>query len=1150
MRHDFDSVLWLRDLRHRMLNILLGATIAIGTPGILYSLWRMFSAGGDRQALPAYLGAYLVVLILFLAQRIPDYWRALGILVAIYAFACLSFYLGWLGSGGRVFLMALIVAASVLIGMRAGLISVGLSLLTYGAFGLSYLEGWLTLRPNNPPDSLSAIVIEGIGFGIGVGISLASLSFFHQALNAEAQARRLASEAQTLLEQRAEELNRANQLLDERTRSAEAARQIMEAQTWQSTSLAQLSQIVGGEQDLPTLSERVIRYLCQELKAQVGGLFVAEEDGTLQLMGSHAYLQREQFATRFRPGVGLVGQAALEKKLFTLLKPPSGYRPAVSGLLEIDPVQIVLAPFLYDQHVIGVLELSLLHPLSPAQTEFLVSTLNSIAVAFHTARTRSQVNLLLKQTQEQASALQIREEMLQAVNEELQTQTDNLSASQRQLQEQQAALEESNAELVEQRSALDQQNRGLQAAQQELQRKTEELTRANQYKSEFLANMSHELRTPLNSLLILARLMRDNESGNLTEDQVESAQIIYNSGRDLLALINEILDLSKIEAGQTVFQMSALRPQDLAGSMQAQFAALAKEKGLTFEVQLAPDLPAVFESDQQRVEQILKNLLGNAFKFTEKGQVRLTFESAAGQIAMGVSDSGIGMTPEQQERIFQAFQQADGSTSRKYGGTGLGLTISRNLALNLGGRIVVKSEFGQGSTFTLYLPLKGPLPDPLENPLPSAPALPSAPSLENPLPQLFPDLPAPPFPDDRDRLQPAGKLLLVIEDDPAFARVLYDHAQRKGYQCLVALDGESGLNHARRHRPDAVLLDLKLPGRSGWEALEQLKNSIELRHIPVHILSASDGSPETNTLAALRQGAIGFIQKPVTLEALEHVFEEIGAFLEEIKTLLIVEDDARMRHSLRQLLSSGETKIYDADSGAAALRLLRDQRFDCMILDLSLPDMTGFNLLDQINQREDLQPCPVIVYTGKALSEAENVELLKYTDSIIIKGVRSPERLLHEVALFLHHVGTGLSQEKPPASQPLHQQETALNGKKILVVDDDMRNVFALRRLLSEKGLEVSVARSGAKALELLETQPLVDLVLMDIMMPEMDGYEAMKRIRAQARFQDLPIIALTAKAMQEDRAKCIAAGANEYISKPLDADRLFSLLRVWLYRS
>lgn len=1151
MRPQYDSIHWLRDLRHRMLNILLGITCAVSTPGILYSVWRSLQTG-EWQATLFYTPAYFLVMILLFVRRISDYWRAIGILAGIYGFACLAFYLGWLAGGGRVFLMALIVAASIFVGTRAGVISTVLSLLTYSAFGLAYYQGWLDLRANNSLTSLSVILIEGFGFSICIGITVAALGFFRQALTAETQSTVKASQAQDLLAQRAEELNRANLLLDERNRSAESARQALEAQAWQSASLARLSQMISGEQDLPTLADRVICHLCQELNAQMGGLFVVQENGALQLMGSYGYLQREQFITRFQPGVGLVGQAALEKKMFTLLKPPSGYHPVVSGLVEINPAQIIVAPFLYNQQVIGVMELTLLQPLNVIQNDLLAGTLNLISIAFHTARTRAQVNLLLKQTQEQAHTLKIREEMLQSINQELQTQTQNLSVSQLQLQTKQTALEESNAELVEQRGRLDQQNREMKVAQQELQRKTEELTRANQYKSEFLANMSHELRTPLNSLLILARLLKDNEGGNLTNEQVESAQIIYNSGKDLLELINEILDLSKIEAGRTVFHMEPIHPQELAERMRSQFTALANEKGLRFEIQLNPQLPETFESDQQRIEQILKNLLGNAFKFTEKGYVRLAFEPNAGQIAIHVSDSGIGMSPEQQQRVFQAFQQADGSTSRKYGGTGLGLTISRNLATNLGGSIVVTSELGHGSTFTLYLPLKDPIASG------KSPADHSAPVISSPIsaPRTEPDailvpLPTPPFPDDRDQLPSNARLLLVIEDDLQFAKILYDYAQQKGYKCLVALDGEAGFEHARRYHPDAILLDLKLPGRSGWEVLGQIKQSGELRHIPVHILSAGDGSPNDNSaLTALREGAIGFLSKPVTLDDLEHVFQGFNDFLtQDNKTLLIVEDDPRMRHSIRQLLGSNDARIYDADSGASALQMLSSQHFDCMVLDLMLPDMSGIELLDQIQQRQDIQRCPIIVYTGKALTEAENTELLKYTDSIIIKGGRSPDRLLHEIAIFLHHVDANLPEEKRPVDLPQKPSRISLDGKRILVVDDDMRNAFALRQVLREKNAEVSIARSGAKALEYLNSPFQVDLVLMDIMMPEMDGYETMQRIRSQARFRNLPMIALTAKAMPEDRAKCIAAGANDYIAKPVDTDQLFSLLQVWLYR-
>jgi CheY-like chemotaxis protein len=942
------------------------------------------------------------------------------------------------------------------------------------------------------------------------------------------------------------------------TASAESARteafsaqSALQAKLDEINAISKIDEALRGEQELVTLAQNTLRRLCQLLNAQMGAIFVREGE-TLRMVGSHAYNQRKSVANRFLLGEGLVGQAAFEKRPIIITQAPDDYISVTSGLLELVPSYIQALPFLRDEQVIGVLELASLEKFNPGQSALLEKALESIAIAFSTTQARTQIDTLLQQTRQQAQELRVREEELKAINEELQAQAENLRASQNKLRKQQEDLETANGELEErtatlqeQRAVLDQQNRELTAAQVELERQAEELKAANKYKSEFLANMSHELRTPLNSLLILSRMFAKNEEGNLTSDQVESAKIIYNSGFDLLSLINEILDLSKVEAGRMTFHFEAMPLEGLAQDMRTVFEHMAKEKNLEFDVSLEAGLPDVIETDQQRVEQVVKNLLSNAFKFTEKGGVSLRIEPAGGMVAIRVKDSGIGMTPDQQQRVFEAFQQADGSTSRKYGGTGLGLTISREMASKLGGSIGLESELGKGSTFTLYLPLQRPPEgtEPAPGPVPAA-VQPGPPAPRDPVTAVSSSQPAAPG-DDRAEIKKGDKVLLVIEDDADFAKVLFDYAHKKAFKCLLAGDGESGLKLAALQPPDAILLDLKLPGMSGWEVLDTLKNDASLRHIPVHILSALD-----ETLDAYKHGALGFLSKPINQEGLESVFGKIGEFLARgIKSLLLVEDDSNLRHSVRQLLGGGDVKISEAARGAEALGLLRENRFDCMILDLTLPDMTGFELLNRINQDETVLKCPVIVYTGQALTEEENAQLLKYANSVIIKGVKSPERLLDETALFLHRVVADMPEDKRETIRRLHDRDAVFSGKQILVVDDDMRNAYALSRLLTERGLRVLIARSGAKALETLETTPEIDLVLMDIMMPEMDGYETMQRVRAQVKFKNLPILALTAKAMKGDLEKCIAAGANDYLSKPIDAERLFSMLRVWLYR-
>jgi CheY-like chemotaxis protein len=923
---------------------------------------------------------------------------------------------------------------------------------------------------------------------------------------------------------------------------AENTRQTIQPEAWQAIAQAALSQAMSGDQDLPSLSANIIRQLCLSLEAPVGALYLlGDGDTAYVLTGSYAFTHRKHTRNRFKPGEGLVGQAALEQKMITFSNVPPDYMPTASALVQIAPRHIVSAPFTANGQTLGVIEIGLINPLTPIQTEFLERALASISSAVHTHRTRAQVNQLLLQTQEQAASLQSREEALKAINEELRAQSESLRHSQAQLREQQSVLETTNAELEEQRSILDQQNRELKTAQQELQERTNELMAANKYKSVFLANMSHELRTPLNSLLILARILAANEEGNLTPEQVESARIIHQSGSDLLELINEILDLSKVEAGRMTFNLGAVWLRGLAENMRQVFAHIAQEKGIPFEVVVASDLPETIQTDQQRVEQIIKNLLSNAFKFTEQGSVGLVIELDSGRVAIRVRDTGIGMTPEQQKLVFEAFRQADGSTSRKYGGTGLGLTISRELAARLGGQITLQSELGAGSVFSLLLPLNAPVGESPSIAKSSQPDDAAAPQTA-----LAPGYlaPSPHAQDDRNALEKGDKLLLVVEDDPSFAKILHEYAHKKGFKVLLTETGEQAMTLAREYHPDAILLDLKLPGIDGWQVLDVLKDDSSLRHIPVHILSAQE-----ETLDAYKRGALGYLTKPISAEGLEAVFDKISDFLKrEIKNLLLVEDESALRYGVRQLLSGGDIQITEAGSGQAALEALRSQRFDCMILDLNLPDMSGFDLLNTINLDRTIQQCPVIVYTGQELTEKENAELLRYANSVIIKGVKSPERLLDETALFLHRVVADLPKEKQRTILHLHSNEAIFKDKQILIVDDDMRNAFAVSRLLNDKGMKASIARSGAKALEMLADNPHFSLVLMDIMMPEMDGYETMQRIRALKFNNDIPIIALTAKAMKGDRERCLEAGASDYLSKPVDVDRLFSMLRVWLY--
>jgi CheY-like chemotaxis protein len=945
-----------------------------------------------------------------------------------------------------------------------------------------------------------------------------------------------------------------------------------ERRIWQASGQSGLGDQMRGELAIPDLAQNVITYLCRYLEAQIGALYFSE-NGDLKLVGSYAYTKRKSLSDRFQVGEGLVGQAAMEKQPITISDVPDDYIRIQSGLGESPPHHILVIPFIYEDRVDGVIELGRFAEWTDAQVAFLESVTENVAIAFQVAQARARTMELLEETQRQAEVLQAQTEELQAqteeleaqqeelrqANEELEEQTQALRESERRLQVQQEELQATNEELTEktklleqQRTAVERRNQELQIAQEELERRAEELAVASKYKSEFLSNMSHELRTPLNSMLILAHMLCDNEEGNLTEGQVESAQVIYDSSQDLLALINDILDLAKVEAGRLERHLESVTLADVLKGIERDFAPVAGEKGLEFQTRLLAEegegLPETVHTDRQRLEQILKNLLSNAFKFTPEGSVTVTVHrpeagvdlsrsglDPAQTVAFSVADTGIGIAPEHHRTIFEAFQQVDGSISREYGGSGLGLSISRELARLLGGEIGLQSTLGEGSTFTLYVP---------ETP----PELPPAPVLsvdgtavaEEPKPA-----PSVTVPDDRDDLTEGDQVLLVVEDDDRFAKVLYDFGKERGFKVLVAPTGEAGLRLARAHTPAAVILDLKLPGISGWDVLARLKDDPDTRHIPVHIMSV-----EEKTLDAYRRGAMSYLSKPVEPADMERAFDALQTFLDrDVKILLIVEDDAATRRGLHQLIGNGDVECVEAETAQAALELLQEQRVDCMILDLRLPDMSGFELLDRLETEKMLHKPPVIVYTGKELTREENKHLIKYADTVIVKGIKSEERLLDETALFLHRVVADLPPGKQQIIRHLHDRDAAFEGKRILLVDDDVRGSFALSKLLTEKGLDVEIATDGQKALHLLAAQPDVDLVLMDVMMPVMDGFETTQRIREQPQFRKLPILALTAKAMKGDQEKCLAAGANDYISKPVDVDRLFSMLRVWLYR-
>ena len=951
-----------------------------------------------------------------------------------------------------------------------------------------------------------------------------------------------------------------------------------EVNRWLVEGAAEVSDRLHGQHDLLTLAHNIMEVLVEVIDAQAAAFYLAQDQDTLLLLKAYGADEAVTARPMIARDHGIIGRALHQGKALVVNELPPGYLKISSGLGETEAAGVVIAPIYFENQLLAVIELGRHRPFTAREEQLLDRVMENIGVAIHTTEARLEVARLLETTQEQSEKLQVQQEELQQTNEELQEQARTLSVSEEQLQTQQEELRVSNEELEERSKALSAKNeeiefanQGLVRARLELEEKAGALELSGRYKSEFLANMSHELRTPLNSILILSQLLAANKETNLLPKQVEFAATIHNSGADLLNLINEVLDLSKIEAGRMEINPEEITLDNMLVSLLAPFRPLAEQKKIGLALVREEDAPAVIFTDEARLLQVLKNLLSNSFKFTEQGAVDFT----VGRPAVGalppeladanleeilffrVSDSGIGIPADKLEIVFEAFKQADGTTSRKFGGTGLGLSISRELARFLGGVLTVESEEGKGSAFTLWLPVR------FNGARPGFTAVPARPPTSQKISRAVParvktlsavSKTAGPPPeeaagkmvrDDRRLLKRDDKSLLIIEDDPAFASLLLDLARDKGYKGLVAEDGETGLHLADYYRPSAVLLDMGLPGINGREVLERLKNSPETRHIPVQFISASDQSADIMQL-----GAIGYLTKPVSVEKLEQVFGRIEKLVERpVKKLLIVEDDLVQRQAIKALIGNGDVVVQEAATGEEAHRLLLAEHFDCIILDLGLGDMSGFDLLTRIKENPEIARIPVVIYTGKELDQEEEERLQQYADSIIIKGARSPERLLDETTLFLHRVEKNLPKEQQAILNTLHDRESSFQGRTILVADDDMRNVFALSSVLEEQGLAIVVAKNGLESLEKLAAHPEINLVLMDIMMPEMDGYEAMRRIRSDPKQRNLPIIALTAKAMRGDRDKCLHAGASDYLSKPIDAGKLVSLLRVWLYR-
>ena len=918
-------------------------------------------------------------------------------------------------------------------------------------------------------------------------------------------------------------------------------------QSWVAAGLNGLSQRIQGDHRLEDLGQLTLEYLAQYLRAAVGAGYVADCNGALTLFGGYA-LPRERLEQRLLPGEGLVGQVARSRQMLHVRDVPAGHLMVSSSTGQSAPTELLLAPAIENGEVFAVIELGFHRPLTEPERTLMERASGILAVAIRAGIDRNRLEALLEETQRQSEELQTQQEELRVSNEELEQQSRILQESQAQMEVQQTELEQTNAHLEAQTQQLEYQREQLLRAQSAMTDKARELELASQYKSEFLANMSHELRTPLNSTLILAKLLSDNKPGNLSAEQVKYAQTIYAAGNDLLALINDILDLSKIEAGQATVSVETVTLSKALQTLIDPLRPLAQEKGLTLTATVAPDAPATLDTDPQRLGQVLKNLLSNALKFTEKGSVALHVSRNPGDtLSFAVKDTGIGIPPHQQELIFEAFRQADGSTHRKYGGTGLGLSISRDLAQLLGGSIHVHSTPGEGSVFTLVLPQK--LAPSSPEAAPAAPLAAAAPA-HTAAPVVAPAASAPAAPPIASPAlrRASARSILVIEDDVRFAQILSDLAGEMDFDCHLAHNAADGLAYAVHSLPSAIVLDVNLPDFSGLGVLDQLKRNPATRHIPVHVVSVADYSQE-----ALGRGAVGYALKPVKRDELVHALQRLEAkFTQNLRRVLVVEDDERQRESVRHLLTNDDVEIVGAGTAAEALAHLRGSTFDCMVMDLNLPDLSGYELLQQMTEQDGVSFPPVIVYTGRALSRDEEQQLRRFSKSIIIKDARSPERLLDEVTLFLHQVESELSAEHRQMLQVARNRETALEGRNVLVVEDDVRNVFALSSILEPTGIHVEIARNGREALQALERagcggHPAIDLVLMDIMMPEMDGYTAMREIRNRPEWRRLPIIALTAKAMKDDQEKCLAAGANDYIAKPLDVEKLLSLVRVWM---
>ena len=961
----------------------------------------------------------------------------------------------------------------------------------------------------------------------------------------------------------------------------------LEQRDWFKEGMAKFFAHFQQHRDFTSVSGAVLGELATLIDARRSAIYRVNQDTPdvrLELCASYAGENPPAF---FAAGEGLVGQCFAEKQRIILREVPSNYLRIASALGAAQPTNLIIQPVIFETQMKAVMELASLRPFTTFELDLIERLAASLGIAFQNIENASHTEDLLRRSQTLTAQLGSQQLILAEKNTALESQAILLRKSEQLLRERQVELTQSNQELEQsneeieqshaeleektnllanQKRELENSHRASEQARAELQAQTRQLTLTSTYKSNFLATMSHELRTPLNSLLILARLLAENGDANLTAKQVQFALTIESSGADLLELINQILDLAKIESGTVELQLGDLTPADLHHAINQQFQHLADAKKLQFEVTLGDGLPSHLHTDVGRFYQVIKNLLSNAFKFTEKGSVKVEVRTvtsgwgranvslthAACVVAITVSDTGIGISKDKQEIIFESFQQADVGTARRFGGTGLGLSISREIATLLGGVLQLESNLGQGSTFTLYLPAKA---DEKtlqsrtvklrETTKPAAPPPPPNEPVSGELSLAQLTLEDPGVRDDRNAIVLSDRVILIIEDDPRFAAILVDFAHDKLFKVLVARNASHGLALAQRFLPVAITLDLRLADDDGWRVLDQLKHDAHTRHIPVHVISVEPGRARS-----LRSGAVSFLQKPVNKDAIDKVLRHVVDFIERpVKKLLVVEDDAVQREAIIELIGNGDVHTTSVASAAEALQALAGERFDCIVMALLLPDRSGADLIREINQRLGLQTPPMIVYTGKELTPHEETELRSLSESIIVRDAPSPERLLDDTALFLHRVQSRLPEAKRRMLAQVRKQDALLAGRRVLIVDDDVRNIFALTAALENYGMIVQFAESGQAAIAMLQADLACDAVLMDVMMPEMDGNEATRRLRTDSRFATLPIIAVTAKAMRGNRERSIEAGASDYITKPVDLEKLLSLLRVWLYR-